>query len=155
MVQYIDPVLMWFIIQSLLWLGFLVILLLVCVLCARDVCKTQKKSSPPTRQEKIPTSRRIFRPPSSTPITDIQLTMCTHCEATILAGATVCPHCGNLRPICTVCHHMITNSDAILSCPNCKGMAHRIHILEYLKVKGACPNCGIKLDERDLIKYMN
>jgi hypothetical protein len=78
--------------------------------------------------------------------------MCPECEATLLAEATVCPHCGKSRPACIVCHHPIEFSDSILVCPHCRGQAHRIHFLEYLKVKGTCPNCQRELDGFELIQ---
>lgn len=81
--------------------------------------------------------------------------MCPECEATILAEATICPHCGSPRPICMVCHLPIEFADTVLVCPYCQGQAHRIHILEYVKVKGSCPNCQADLDEFKLIPKMS
>lgn len=104
-------------------------------------------------QIRRPTPRQPrMRSPSSTPIApEIQLAMCTNCEATILAEAIICPHCGESRPICMVCHVPYSPTDSLLICPYCHSGAHRSHILEYLKVKGTCPNCQANLDSRDLI----
>jgi hypothetical protein len=96
-------------------------------------------------------SKRTPPPPVHIPAPEIQLAICPVCEATILAEALVCPHCGHSRPICMVCHLPLQFDDDVLLCPHCKGQAHRIHILEYLKVKGKCPNCQADLDEHELI----
>ena len=82
----------------------------------------------------------------------IQLTMCSECEATIHADEVVCPHCGAPQPICSVCQLSIKYGESILICPHCNCQAHRIHILEYLKVKGTCPNCQEDLDEYELLE---
>jgi hypothetical protein len=54
---------------------------------------------------------------------------------------------------CIVCHHTLHQADSILECPHCQGKAHRVHFLEWLKVKGRCPACQAILDVRDLITY--
>ncbi|MFX1299569.1 MAG: zinc ribbon domain-containing protein [Promethearchaeota archaeon] len=82
----------------------------------------------------------------------VQLTMCSECEATIHADETVCPHCGTPLPICSVCQHSIEYGESILICPHCNSQAHRTHILEFLKVKGTCPNCEEDLDEYELLE---
>ena len=127
------------------------------VACGRQVCKQQER---PLRvshlKRRDSPSKRIAQPVYSwTQPMPIQLTMCTECEATILAETPICPHCGNPRPICMVCHLPIQFTDSVLLCPHCKGQAHRIHILEYLKVKGTCPHCQMNLDEHELILKKN
>lgn len=52
-------------------------------------------------------------------------------------------------PLCIVCHHHIGIEVPTLMCPHCGGEAHRSHLLEWLKVKGTCPNCGRKLSRSD------
>lgn len=82
----------------------------------------------------------------------VQLTMCSECDATIHTNEAVCPHCGTPQPICSVCQHSIKYGESILICPHCNCQAHRVHILEYLKVKGTCPNCQEDLDEHELLE---
>ncbi len=111
-----------------------------------------------TRAEDIPedsTHRRAYTQsrlsPTHPQYGEIQLAMCPECEATILAETTVCPHCGTPQPVCIVCQNSIVPLDSTLSCPQCRGQAHRIHFLEYLKVKGKCPQCKTDLDPHELI----
>lgn len=139
----------------LFWIvGFIivVVIILVCAYGIREAARQAKKSvesSPATRSfypRKVRTKSRTI----STTQT-IQLTMCPKCEATILAETVVCPHCDAPRPVCMVCHHPIEFVDSVLLCPHCKGQAHRIHFLEFLKVKGTCPHCQSDLDEHELI----
>ena len=46
---------------------------------------------------------------------------------------------------CSVCELSIYLSDDTLMCPVCDESAHRDHLLEWIKVKGNCPNCGTNL----------
>jgi phage FluMu protein Com/ribosomal protein L32 len=132
----------------------------VCVGIARDCDKinreTHRSRSVPQvstiRRSPTQAKQRAHRTQSQTQYFEIQLAMCPKCEATILAEATVCPHCGSPQPICIVCHRSIVPLDSILSCPHCQGQAHRIHFLEYLKVKGTCPRCNTDLDPNELIE---
>jgi Zn finger protein HypA/HybF involved in hydrogenase expression len=141
------------------WIAGLIIVGAAAVICAyaiRDVMKRTKEPDDFSHKQR-PFYTRPARTRTRTTSIDqtIQLAMCPECEATILAEATICPHCGSPRPICMVCHHPIEFADAVLICPHCQGQAHRIHILEYLKVKGSCPNCQADLDEFELIPKMN
>ena len=129
----------------------------IIIAISRAICKQQER---PIRvshlKRRDSPSKRIAQHVSSrTQPMPIQLAMCTECEATILAETSICPHCGNPRPICMVCHLPIQFTDSVLRCPHCKGQAHRIHILEYLKVKGTCPHCQMNLDAHELILKKN
>jgi hypothetical protein len=128
----------------------------ICLYAIRDMAKRAKEPDDFSYKQR-PFYTRPTRPRARTTSIDrtIQLAMCPHCEATILAEATVCPHCGSPRPTCMVCLLPIEFADAVLVCPHCKGQAHRVHILEYLKVKGSCPNCQADLDEFELIPKMS
>lgn len=127
----------------------------ICLYAIRDMAKRAKEPDDFSYKQR-PFYTRPTRPRARTTSIDqtIQLAMCPHCEATILAEATVCPHCGSPRPTCMVCLLPIEFADAVLVCPHCEGQAHRVHILEYLKVKGSCPNCQADLDEFELIPKM-
>ncbi len=57
------------------------------------------------------------------------------------------------KHICLVCDRTITSTDSVLQCPQCEGLAHRIHFLEYIKVKGVCPICRVQLDSHDLVEF--
>lgn len=47
---------------------------------------------------------------------------------------------------CIVCKLSIHTSDELLECPHCFMRAHETHLLEWLKVKGMCPNCRTRID---------
>jgi hypothetical protein len=51
---------------------------------------------------------------------------------------------------CMVCNLSLRHSDDIVWCPHCLSPAHRIHLLEWLHVKGRCPMCDRELNEREL-----
>ncbi len=43
---------------------------------------------------------------------------------------------------CMVCNLIISPSkDEIIYCPHCSSPAHRTHLIEWIKIKGFCPNC--------------
>jgi hypothetical protein len=130
-------------------LGVIVPLLFVIVVL-RQVFKDYKATTPYQ-----PGSPLIPELAGTTATRKVDLAVCPTCEATILAEASVCPHCGTPRPICMVCQHPLRFTDSSLQCPYCQGLAHRVHFLEYLKVKGTCPNCHADLDEHELIPTMN
>lgn len=142
-----------------LYFGLLVLLVFVvaiigaAVACGREVCKREERKTRVSHIQRRPalSKRAAQRTSSRTQPMEVQLAMCTECEATILADAKGCPHCGRPRPVCIVCSSMITHVDSVLSCPHCNGRAHRIHFLEYIKVKGACPYCRVDLDSQDLV----
>ncbi len=144
--------------EVLLGIFWLIIIMVFIGICVRFISylkkigtesrtRLQHRSPRQFRKEK----KRIRRSQGRAQFVPIQLAMCSNCEATILADAKVCPHCGNPRPFCIVCSAPVIEIDSILVCPNCKGRAHRIHFLEYLKIKGVCPNCHVDLDSHDLI----
>ncbi|MDO8057039.1 MAG: hypothetical protein Q6361_09285 [Candidatus Hermodarchaeota archaeon] len=123
------------------------VIVLICV-CAREVCKQsqeQNKSQPQPHQYSTSSTRGIAP--------EIQLVMCPNCEATILAQASVCPHCNQPRPICMICKFYFPHNAPALACPHCGGIAHRVHFLEHLKVKGTCPNCHRDLDPHELVEH--
>jgi predicted RNA-binding Zn-ribbon protein involved in translation (DUF1610 family) len=52
---------------------------------------------------------------------------------------------------CIICNLIIGENDEITKCPYCSGLAHRDHMLEYIKVKGQCPSCGKELKRYELV----
>jgi len=131
----------------ILWFFIIGAVIMLIVACAREACKQsqeQMKPQTPPRHYSTTSSRGIAP--------EIQLVMCPNCEATILAHTSVCPHCNNPRPVCMVCKFYFPQNAPALACPHCGGIAHRVHFLEHLKVKGACPNCHQDLDPQDLVE---
>lgn len=54
---------------------------------------------------------------------------------------------------CTVCNLKIKVEDRKVYCPFCGLPAHRDHLLEWLKIKGFCPNCAKPLDIKEVRKW--
>ena len=137
--------------EILISIGFIVFLvcLWACKKCWEEDRKTDRVSYT-TRTSSSRSDHTKYQSASATQT--IQLAMCPECEATIQADEVVCPHCGTPQPICSVCHQTIEYGESVLSCPHCGARAHRVHILEYLKVKGICPSCQEDLDEHELIE---
>lgn len=46
---------------------------------------------------------------------------------------------------CEVCNLSIYASEETLDCPECHQLAHRSHLLEWIKIKGFCPTCNVKI----------
>ena len=51
---------------------------------------------------------------------------------------------------CIVCKDALHDSDKIVRCPHCGGVAHRGDFLEWIHVKGRCPSCQGRIDEKEL-----
>jgi ribosomal protein L37E len=101
-------------------------------------------------------------------------TYCTRCGATIYSSDwEFCTKCGaSLRrqlaaegdsteastryeeyrtQKCMVCGMDLHPSDSISRCPHCGGAAHRMHLLEWLHVKGKCPICDQHLADWETV----
>jgi outer membrane protein assembly factor BamB len=53
---------------------------------------------------------------------------------------------------CMICNLPITSEEECLRCPHCGNTAHKVHLLEWLHVKGCCPVCRMDLHEEDLVR---
>ncbi|MEM3563797.1 MAG: RING finger protein [Candidatus Jordarchaeaceae archaeon] len=49
------------------------------------------------------------------------------------------------RDECPICRKVLLEGDKTEVCPNCLERFHRDHLLEWVKVKGTCPNCGQRI----------
>lgn len=56
----------------------------------------------------------------------------------------------DLKENCIVCKRPIIAGSRIIGCPHCGKMAHYSHLVEWVKVQGACPSCFAKLKADDL-----
>ena len=72
---------------------------------------------------------------------------CLYCGSKIPQDAEFCSSCGAARVRCTVCNLDIVSGEQFIKCPHCSTLSHRDHLLEWIKVKGFCPNCLEKLGE--------
>jgi len=52
---------------------------------------------------------------------------------------------------CMVCGLEIRSGEDVVFCPHCKSPAHREHLLEWLHIKGICPNCRRFIRKEDLL----
>ncbi len=75
---------------------------------------------------------------------------CIECGEVITGGEATCPECGAKQKQCTVCQQFIGQEELYNQCPHCKQLAHRTHLLEWLKIKGICPYCKEKLRKEEL-----
>jgi Zn finger protein HypA/HybF involved in hydrogenase expression len=60
-------------------------------------------------------------------------------------------HAADLEHLCCVCKLPMTPHKAEAWCPHCFARAHRSHLLEWVKIKGFCPNCSADLKLLDFI----
>lgn len=49
------------------------------------------------------------------------------------------------RDECPICRKVLLEGDKTEVCPNCLERFHRDHLLEWVKIKGTCPNCGQRI----------
>ena len=66
---------------------------------------------------------------------------CYHCGFDLVSDEEKCSHCKQQHPLCPVCKRSIFRNDEIVKCPKCDILAHRTHMIEWLKSIGNCPNC--------------
>lgn len=76
---------------------------------------------------------------------------CPGCGRALYWDVIFCPFCGYKLKKCMVCKLIIEKEQEIVRYPYCDGLAHRDHILEYVKVKGQCPSCGKRLTKEELV----
>ncbi len=75
---------------------------------------------------------------------------CIQCGTVITGGKGTCPNCGAAQQRCMVCHQFIGQEELYNRCPHCGQLAHRTHLLEWIKIKGICPYCKTKLRRKDI-----
>ena len=76
---------------------------------------------------------------------------CLYCNSEIPKDANFCIFCGRARTRCSVCNTNIVPGDSIVGCPHCGAQGHRDHFLEWIKIRGTCPNCKEKLSRLDVV----
>ncbi len=83
--------------------------------------------------------------------------LCLFCEAKLEVvedeGPIVCQNCGKEAPYCEICKNIIIAGEKVVQSTVCGHIFHKKHIIEWIKVKGACPVCKEKLNENGLITY--
>ena len=94
----------------------------------------------------------ISEPVSKTKPERSVLFNCPSCGTALKRKTRFCPYCGEKLEICIVCGHLVGGEQRIAECPYCSGIAHREHLLEYVKIKGKCPRCGKGLKKEEVIR---
>ncbi len=84
------------------------------------------------------------------PIPDFEEHKCLFCGEKMPEGAELCPNCGGEREKCSVCLLDIEYGEDFAKCPECGVFSHSDHLLEWLKIKGFCPNCRTELKPEDV-----
>jgi hypothetical protein len=82
---------------------------------------------------------------------------CANCGASLI-GANRISHLENDNVAhdesyggnCMVCGLVIHDSDQVAYCIHCGNAAHRLHLLQWIHVKGRCPMCEQNLNEEDI-----
>lgn len=81
--------------------------------------------------------------------------LCFSCGSETPGKANFCIYCGKafaqMIDKCSVCNLDITPEDEIAKCPYCGCLSHRDHFLEWVKVRGTCPNCTARLSQLEFL----
>ncbi|MGQ9723555.1 MAG: hypothetical protein ACUVXA_19820 [Candidatus Jordarchaeum sp.] len=75
---------------------------------------------------------------------------CMFCGGNFPEGGDICPERGEERVRCSVCQLKIVFDDDVIRCLHCGVLSHRDHLLEWIKIRGFCPNCRERLIENDI-----
>jgi hypothetical protein len=108
--------------------------------------QSDSRSSTPKRPplRKVPAPSKVGDRPQTVQPARKREVRCFACGAPVLGGK-FCSNCGTEHPICLICRKPIWHGETVLECPFCKMKAHTPHLLEWLRVRGTCPNCKAKL----------
>ncbi|NHK30072.1 MAG: hypothetical protein FK730_01885 [Asgard group archaeon] len=66
---------------------------------------------------------------------------CFWCNYPVDQNASNCPNCGKEILKCIVCKLPVDNKDEVGLCSLCEVKGHLIHLQEWVKINGKCPNC--------------
>lgn len=77
-------------------------------------------------------------------------TVCWNCGKS-LAGVHPQTFAFETAERCAVCGYWVYPGDLVVLCPSCQAQGHRAHMLEFLKAKGVCPVCKIRLSAHQLL----
>ena len=75
---------------------------------------------------------------------------CSTCGEVIKSKDTNCSACNSQRPLCAVCQATLSPDDTVVRTSCCQCYAHKEHIINWISMKGYCPNCLQKIKESDL-----
>ncbi len=83
-------------------------------------------------------------------VSTVEAGRCVFCGGIFPEELDICPECGEERVRCSVCQLNIVFGDDVVRCPHCGVLSHRDHLLEWIKIRGFCPNCRERLIESDI-----
>jgi len=77
-------------------------------------------------------------------------TSCWNCNTSL---ATIRPETFTFETAerCAVCGYWVYPGEPVVLCPSCHAQGHRSHMLEFLKAKGSCPVCKVRLSTHQLL----
>lgn len=132
---------------------------------------------PSEEKRKRRTAKRVRKPPrkprrKSTRVQkrwvpskrQVTVAVCTSCGSENNPTEKSCWNCGHsiktapqqtesveTTQHCVVCSGEILADDRVVLCPSCRTQGHRAHLLEYVRVHAACPDCGQSIRPAQLI----
>ena len=78
--------------------------------------------------------------------------LCIYCSNPINKHESSCENCGKSIEYCTVCRAVLGAPVELFKCPNCHGMSHRDHILQWLVIRDICPVCKMSIATNQLLE---
>ena len=72
---------------------------------------------------------------------------CPHCQLRLPQHTTHCLNCDATFNQCKICKFPIVGLDEQIECPNCLSFFHKREFLEWIKIRGHCPNCNFKMNQ--------
>ncbi|MFB0563938.1 MAG: RING finger protein [Candidatus Lokiarchaeia archaeon] len=121
--------------------------------------RIERIAAPPERELLVerPAVTPREEPPEAEQVTiktvsTVEADRCVFCGGNFPEELDICPECGEERVKCSVCQLKIIFGDNVIRCPHCGVLSHRDHILEWIKIRGFCPNCREILSENEITK---
>ncbi len=76
--------------------------------------------------------------------------VCWNCNASLIDVQTQTYHFETVER-CAVCGYWVWPGEQLILCPSCHAQGHRVHMLEFLKAKGICPVCKVRMSSHQLL----
>ena len=86
-------------------------------------------------------TEKILREILTNPLQKLRSYTCYNCGEKIDINMASCPNCNEKIKRCSTCKLPISFKETIGECKKCNSQAHLIHIQEWVKTNGKCPNC--------------
>ncbi|HUU77128.1 MAG TPA: zinc ribbon domain-containing protein [candidate division Zixibacteria bacterium] len=86
-------------------------------------------------------TEKILREILTNPLQKLRRYTCFYCGEIIDNNMAICPNCNEKVKRCSACKLPVSFKESIGECKKCNSQAHLIHIQEWVKANGKCPNC--------------